>query len=53
MSKVIESAGLEVNDDTLSDAKWLIENHLPLTQDSLQQYEALKDISACQSGGSA
>ncbi|RDY31258.1 DUF6240 domain-containing protein [Lachnotalea glycerini] len=45
MGKVIESAGLEVNDDTLSDAKWLIENHLPLTQNSLQQYEDLKDIS--------
>ncbi len=45
ISKVIENAGLEVNEDTLSDAKWLIENHIPLTEDSIQEFEAIKDIS--------
>lgn len=45
MSKVIENAGLAVNEDTLSDAKWLIENHIPLTDSSIKEFEALKDIS--------
>jgi Family of unknown function (DUF6240) len=44
MSKVIENAGLEVNEDTLSDAKWLMENHIPLTKESLNQYETLKSL---------
>jgi hypothetical protein len=44
ISKVIENANLDVNEATLSDAKWLIENHIPLTKDSLQQYETLKNI---------
>lgn len=45
MSKVIENAGLEVNEDTLSNAKWLMENHIPLTKDSLDQYETLESLS--------
>ncbi|WP_099467376.1 DUF6240 domain-containing protein [Konateibacter massiliensis] len=45
MGKVIESAGLEVNEETMSDAKKLIENHIPLTKDTLSQYEALKNLS--------
>lgn len=44
MSKVIESANLKVDDETLSDAKWLMENHIPLTKDTLSQYESLKDV---------
>lgn len=44
MSKVIESANEEVNEDTLSDAKWLMENHIPLTKDTLGQYEELKSL---------
>ncbi|MFA9376879.1 MAG: DUF6240 domain-containing protein [Lachnotalea sp.] len=44
MSKVIESADLEVNEDTLTDAKWLVQNHIPLTEDTMKGYETLKDI---------
>lgn len=44
MSKVIESANLKVDNETLSDAKWLMENHIPLTKDTLSQYESLKDV---------
>lgn len=44
MSKVIESANLKVDDETLSDAKWLMENHIPLTTETLSQYESLKDV---------
>lgn len=44
MSKVIESANLKVDEDTLTDAKWLMENHIPLTKDTLAQYETLKSI---------
>lgn len=44
MGNVIESAGLEVNEDTLSDSKWLMENHIPLTKDTLKQYETLKNL---------
>lgn len=44
MSKVIESANLFVEDETLSDAKWLMENHIPLTKDTLAQYETLKSV---------
>jgi hypothetical protein len=32
--EVIKSAGYEVNEDNLKDAKWLIENNLPLTKDT-------------------
>jgi len=44
MSKVIESANLFVDEETLSDAKWLMENHIPLTKDTLAQYETLKSV---------
>jgi hypothetical protein len=44
MSKVIENADLEVNDSTLTDAKWLVENHIPLTEESLTEFENLKNI---------
>jgi hypothetical protein len=44
MSKVITNAGLEVNDDTMADAKWLVENHIPLTEESIKGYEDIKSI---------
>lgn len=44
IEKVIQSANLEVNEETRSDAKWLMENHIPLTKEALSQYEALKDV---------
>lgn len=44
MESVIMQAGLEVNDNTIEDAKWLLENHLPLNTETLKAYEDLKSI---------
>ena len=32
ISTIIESAGLEVNEETLANSKWLIENQIPFTR---------------------
>ncbi len=47
IEKVIKEADQEVNEDTVSDAKWLIEKGVPLTSDSLSLLEDIKqtDIS--------
>lgn len=44
IEKVIEEAGFEVNDETVQDAKWLIEKGVPLNQSTffrMQQIETL------------
>lgn len=43
--QVIESAGYEVNNNTLHDAKWLIENELPLTKENFMYKQTIDDIS--------
>lgn len=45
MEKIIEEAGLEVNEETLENAKWLIEKGIPLTSEAvadLNRLDALK-----------
>ena len=44
MEKVIKQAGLEVSQETLSDAKWLIEKGMPLTEDSLNALYELQNL---------
>lgn len=41
---VIESAGMEVNEDTLNQCKWLFENNLPVTKEALKQLNTLNAI---------
>ena len=42
--QIIEAAGLEVNESTLSDAKWLLKEQIPLTAEKLQQLTDLKEL---------
>lgn len=44
IQEVIEAAGLEVNDMAMADAKWLIENQVPLTEENLTRYTELKNL---------
>lgn len=44
MEKIIEEAGLEVEEDTLNDAKWLIEKGLPLTPEALADLHKLETL---------
>ncbi|NLL75845.1 MAG: hypothetical protein GX235_01150 [Clostridiales bacterium] len=44
IEKVIRNAGLEVSEETLSDAKWLIEKGMPLTEESLKSYYDLNNL---------
>ncbi len=44
IEKVIAGAGLEVNETTMADSKWLLENEIPLTAENLQYMEALKNL---------
>ncbi len=46
-AEIIASAGYDVNEDNLDDARWLVENGLPLTADS---FGSLKDLKTIQSG---
>lgn len=39
---VIRQAGLQVNSQTMSDSKWLLENEVPLTPENLQYLQDLK-----------
>lgn len=45
ITRVIEEAGLEVNDQTVADSEWLIENEIPLTADHLSYYTRLQGLS--------
>lgn len=44
IAQIIESAGLEVNDETLADAKWILQEQIPLTAEKLQQLSELKGL---------
>lgn len=44
MEKVIEQAGLTVSEETLGDARWLIEKGMPLTEESLDALYKLKNL---------
>ncbi|MDE7285021.1 MAG: hypothetical protein K2N85_15775, partial [Lachnospiraceae bacterium] len=44
MEKIIEEAGLDVEEDTLNDAKWLIEKGLPLTPEALVDLHRLENL---------
>jgi hypothetical protein len=41
---VIGEAGYEVNEENLKDARWLIENNLPLTADTFTDFKSLKQL---------
>ncbi len=43
---VIGAAGYEVNEENLTDARWLIENKLPLTTETFQYKKELDDIAS-------
>jgi len=43
---VIKAAGFEVNEDTLKDARWLIENNLPMTSETFTYKNNLDDMKA-------
>ncbi len=45
MEKIIEKAGYEVSEETLADAKWLIEKGVPLTEQTYSSMEQLKEVS--------
>ncbi len=44
MEKVIDNAGLEVSEETLADARWLLEKGLPLTEDGLNTLYQLRHM---------
>ncbi|MBQ6806956.1 MAG: hypothetical protein IJO97_05950 [Lachnospiraceae bacterium] len=44
MEKVIEQAGLEVSEETLENAKWLIEKGIPLTPEAVESYHQLSTM---------
>ncbi len=42
--EVIREAGMDVTDDTVSDAKWIALHEIPLTTETINAYEQIKDI---------
>lgn len=44
MEKIIENAGLEVSEETLADARWLLEKGMPLTEEGLNTLYNLKNM---------
>ncbi len=42
--EVIKEAGLEVDETTLSDAKWIAMHEIPLTKETISSYENIKDL---------
>lgn len=45
ITKIIEEAGLEVNDTAMADSKWLIEHQIPLTGENLVYLGQLRELS--------
>ncbi len=45
MEQVIEDAGLSVNDDTMENAKWLVERGVPLTTDAMRDSWTIRNLS--------
>ena len=44
MEKVLEEAGLEINEETLEEAKWLIEKGIPLTAEAADALHRLNSL---------
>ncbi|MGN0329685.1 MAG: DUF6240 domain-containing protein [Kineothrix sp.] len=44
MEKVIQNADLAVSEETLADARWLVEKGIPLTEESLQSLYELRNL---------
>lgn len=44
MKEVIEASGLPVNEDTLSESRWMVANEIALTEDNLLRVDALKQM---------
>lgn len=44
MERIIQQADIPVNEDTLAKAKWLVQQGIPLTPETLSNYIALEDI---------
>lgn len=42
--KVIEESGMEVSEETIQQAQWLIEKGVPLTEDSLQRLHGIRKL---------
>lgn len=43
IEKIIQQSGLSVNEQTMSDSQWMLENDIPLTAENLQYIDALKN----------
>lgn len=44
IAKTAEQAGLSLDEGTIADSKWLIENEIPLTPENLSYYRELKNL---------
>ncbi len=44
INKIIENAGLEINDETKANSRWLIEQGIPLTEDTIRELGELRSI---------
>lgn len=44
LAKVIEESGYEVNEETLKDAAWMVENGIPLTKETLAEMERIGEV---------
>lgn len=51
IEKVLEEAGLEVNEETLEDAKWLIKKGVPLTPEAAWDFYRLDNLTLPQNDG--
>lgn len=45
IAQIVERAGLDVNDETIRQGKWMIANNLPLTSENLTYYNELTGLS--------
>ena len=44
IQNIIKQAGLEVNETTIKAAKWIVENGVPLTEETIRKYMQLEEI---------
>lgn len=44
IERIIENANLEVSDENIADATWLVEKGIPLTEDTLLRFENIKSL---------
>ena len=42
--EVIEAAGIDISEEAVTDAKWIVTHEIPLTADTLTAYSRIKDI---------